>query len=36
MRKYTEQPFLMMKTKAELAQEIKKEFCSCSGSTNQG
>ena len=34
MRKYTEQPFLLLKTKTELAQEMKKQFCSCSGSTN--
>jgi hypothetical protein len=29
MRKYTEQPFLLLKTKAELALEIKKQFCNC-------
>ena len=34
MRKYTEQPFLLIKTKAELASEMKKEFCTCQGITN--
>ena len=33
MRKYTEQPFLLLKTKAELALEMKKQFCNCNGMT---
>jgi hypothetical protein len=29
MRRYTEQPFLLIKTKAQIAQSEKKNFCSC-------
>lgn len=31
LRKYTEQPFLLLKTKAELANKQKKDYCTCNG-----
>ena len=35
MRKYTEQPFLLMKTKAQIALNEKKQFCKCNGNENE-